>query len=58
MERGEADIVKLAIQKHGDDFWNNEPEGEEFDSNTLLFDDIVSFLNKEGLDLKLVKLGE
>lgn len=42
-----------AIRKHGDSFWNDKAMTQD-DGNWLLFEDILSYLNKEGLDLELV----
>ena len=61
MKQGEVDIVKLAIKNHGDDFWNDEPEEKDgviVSNREGLFTEILSFLNKEGLDLKLIQKGE
>jgi len=49
----DINIVKFAIRKQGDSFWNYKEEGWEDNSN--LFDEILKRLNKEGLDLVLVK---
>ena len=60
MKQGDIDIVKLAIEKHGDGFWNDEPEEDAIivSNRDGLFNEILSFLNKEGLDLKLIQKGE
>jgi hypothetical protein len=52
MKEGEKDIVKLAIRKHGDSFYN------EHNSGDFIFEEITTFLDKEGLDLKLIQKGE
>lgn len=60
MKPKDLEIVHDAIEKHGDDFWNGHDSEEQARGqkhwNGTLFDEVVSFLNKEGLDLKVVKL--
>jgi hypothetical protein len=58
MKEVEIKKVKDAIAKHGDDFWNDEPEEKDailVSNKDGLFTEILSFLKKEGLDLKIVK---
>ena len=61
MENEEIKKVYEAIQEYGDDFWNDDPgyamksDREIGNWNGYLFDEILSFLHKKGLDFKLVK---
>ena len=50
MEKEEKEKVYQAIKNHGDSFWNDSEHGW----NGYLFEDILSYLEKDGLDLKLV----
>ena len=59
MQQGEIDIVKLASLKHGDDFWIvKEDDVDPCATNAdWIFEEILSHLHKEGLDLKLIQKG-
>ena len=52
MERNEKEVVYAAVRKHGDYFWN-DGRGDWW--NGYLFDEMLSFLDKEGYDLALRK---
>ena len=54
MNKKDIAKVRKAILKHGDDFWTKKDDGEQTDTNDVLFYDILSYLKKEGLDLKLI----
>ena len=57
MERNEKEVVYAAVRKHGDAFWNNG-SGDSMTKdgwNGYLFDEMLSFLDKEGYDLALRK---
>lgn len=59
MEKEELEVVREAIDKYGDSFWNDPSEdcvmGDE-SWNGYLFDEILEMqLEKSGYDLKLVK---
>lgn len=56
MRKEEIEFVKKAIKEFGDGFWTEKPEDEETSSNDSLFDEIVSFVNKAGYDLRLERL--
>lgn len=53
MEEKEKEKVYESIGKHGDSFWKEDSNGW----NGYLFDEILEMLEKDGLDLKLTKLG-
>ena len=63
MKAEDIKIVHEALEEFGDDFWKEIPgeigrdmnEIEEV-SNTYLFNEIVSCVNKAGYDLVLVKI--
>jgi hypothetical protein len=57
MLKEEIEIVHKAIEIFGDDFWTEGKEiSEVIVSNKHLFDEIVTYVNKHGYDLKLTKL--
>jgi hypothetical protein len=64
MQQGEIDTVKLASKKQGDSFWyktelsGGNKEDEEGCNADWIFEEILSHLHAEGLDLKLIQLGE
>ena len=62
MEVEDIKTVHKALEEFGDDFWREIPSevGRDLNiveevSNTYLFDEIVSCINKAGYDLILVK---
>ena len=62
MKKEELRIVREAIDRHGDSFWN-DPSSNPDDNNVMgseswngyLFDEVVDMLEKGGYELKLVK---
>ena len=64
MQQGEIDIVIQASLNQGDDFWTDKDDAEDrfgvaYNTNAdWIFEEILSHLHKEGLDLKLIQKGE
>jgi hypothetical protein len=54
MDEEEIKLVHEAIKTYGDGFWNSNPFNDE-EGNEMLFDEVVTMVNKNGYDLKLVK---
>ena len=55
MIKRDLERIKEVIREKGDDFWKEEGDGDGIVGNLYLIDEIVTLLNIEGLDLKLVK---
>ena len=57
MLQGEIDIVVHASLNQGDDFWTDDNQKQGTNA-AWIFEEILSHLHKEGLDLKLIQKGE
>jgi len=55
MTKEELKIVHEAIEQFGDSFWKDINEVEGLEGNKYLFDEIITYVNKHGYDLKLEK---
>lgn len=56
MNAKEIKIVKKAIHTYGDDFWTDPVESKHVAPNDSLFDEVLSFLEQEGLTLKIIPM--
>jgi len=56
MKKEEIETVRNAIKEFGDGFWTDQAEVEGTVANDSLFDEIITFVNKAGYDLKLERL--
>jgi len=54
MKADDIEIVYKAIREYGDDFWTKNDE--DHGSNIYLFENILTYVNQAGYDLKLIKL--
>jgi len=46
MTKGETKLVEDAIQKYGDEFWENNP---------WILDELVSIINEADIDFKVIR---